>query len=198
MGSVAVLDDPKAVAAVLDPLRSRVLAALGEPGSASTVAAELGLARQKVNYHVRALEDLGLVRLVEERPRRGLVERVVQATARSYAISPDALGDMAPDPTDGDRLSARYLIALAGRMIREVGRLGRAADNADVSLSTLSIDTEVHFASPADRAAFADDLAAALTEVVARHHHPAAENGRWYRLIAAAHPHPDQTREGPQ
>ena len=197
MSDVAVLDDPIAAAAVLDPLRSKVLAALLEPGSASSVAAALGLARQKVNYHVRALESLGLVRLVEERPRRGLRERIVQATARTYAISPDALGEMAPEPEADDHLSARYQIALASRLIREVGRLSRAAEEVEVTLPTLSIDTEVHFASPADRSAFADDLADAITDVVARHHRPAVESGRRYRVIAACHPHPDQVDRGP-
>ena len=191
MLDVDVLDDAASAAAVLDPLRSRVLAALAQPGSASTVAAALDLPRQKVNYHVRALEELGLVQLVELRPRRGLTERVVVASARSYAVSPSALGAVAPHTDRVDKLSTRYLIALAARMIREVGGLARRAEAAGKPLATLSIDTEVRFASPDARAAFADDLAAAVTALAAEHHDESAPDGRWHRLVVAVHQRPE-------
>ncbi|MEM8746514.1 MAG: helix-turn-helix domain-containing protein, partial [Actinomycetota bacterium] len=80
MGEIAVIDDVDTARAALDPFRSRILAALTRPGSASTVAEELGEPRQKVNHHVRALADAGLIELVAERPRRGLTERVFQAS----------------------------------------------------------------------------------------------------------------------
>ncbi|MEL7155773.1 MAG: helix-turn-helix domain-containing protein, partial [Actinomycetota bacterium] len=57
MQDVEVIEEPSVAAAVLDPLRAEVLAALAEPGSASTVAEALGQPRQKINYHVRALEQ---------------------------------------------------------------------------------------------------------------------------------------------
>jgi DNA-binding transcriptional ArsR family regulator len=84
---LGVIDDPTVAAAALGPIRARVLFTLRSPGSATTVAAAIGETRQKVNYHLRALEQLGLVRLVEDRPRRGLTERVVVASARSYVLS---------------------------------------------------------------------------------------------------------------
>ena len=70
MLEVTVIEDPAAAEVSLDPIRSRLLAELVQPGSASTLAAKVGLARQKVNYHLRALERHGLVELVEER-RKG-------------------------------------------------------------------------------------------------------------------------------
>jgi DNA-binding transcriptional ArsR family regulator len=187
---LAVIDDPAAAAAVLDPLRARVLGLLTEPGSATTVAATLGLPRQQVNYHVRALEAQGLVRLVEERPRRGVVERVVQAVARGFVVSPDVLGPLAADPDRTDRLSAGYLVALAARLVREVASLTVASARAGQSLATLAIDTEIRFASPADRAAFSRDLADAVAALASRYHDEAAPRGRWHRLVVAAHPRP--------
>ncbi|MCP4223691.1 MAG: helix-turn-helix transcriptional regulator, partial [Actinomycetia bacterium] len=117
MQELQVIDETQVALALLDPVRARALAALAEPGSASTVAAALGERRQKVNYHLRVLEEHGLVNLVEERPRRGLTERVVVASARSYVLSPVLLGDRAADPARTDRLSTRYLIAVAARMV---------------------------------------------------------------------------------
>src|SRR3954447_22912445 len=124
MLDVAVIEDPAVAAVSLDPVRARLLAELAEPASASMLAERVGLARQKVNYHLRELERHGLVELVEERRRGNMTERVMRATAASYVISPGALGALAPDPARApDRLSARWLIALAARTVREVGAL---------------------------------------------------------------------------
>lgn len=185
-----VLDDPAAALAILDPVRARVLAALVEPGSATTVAAAIGEPRQKVNYHVRTLEGLGLVEFVEDRPRRGLTERIVQASARSYVMSPGVLGDMAPDPSRTSRLSSRYLVAVAARMVREVAQLARGAERTGKPLATLTIDTEIRFATAADRAAFAEQLSRTVTDLAARYHDESAPGGRWHRLVVAAHPRP--------
>jgi DNA-binding transcriptional ArsR family regulator len=195
---VDVIDDPAAAVVALDPVRARLLAELGEPGSASTLARKVGLTRQKVNYHLRALEAHGLVELVEERPRRGLTERVLVATAASYVVSPAAMGEAAVDPGRAtDRLSARYLIALAARLVREVGSLARRADASKRRLATLAIDTEIRFGSATERAAFTDDLTSAVHALVSRYHDESTPGGRWHRLVVAAHPRPHiPTKEG--
>ena len=194
---VEVVEEPEAAAALLDPARAAILASLVEPGSAADVAERIGEPRQKINYHLRMLERHGLVELVEEQPRRGLTARVVQASARSYVVSPDALGDSAVDPDRTDRLSTRYLIALACRMVREVAELARGAEAAGRPLATLSIDTEIRFASVSDRAAFTDDLAEAVRSLAARYHDETAEDGRWHRLVVAAHPRPTKKGKKP-
>lgn len=191
MHDVEVIEDPAAAASALDPMRSRLLAELAEPASAASLAGRVGISRQKVNYHLRALEAHGLVALTEERRRGGITERVLQATAATYVISPAALAEAAVDPDQAaDRFSARYLVALAGRLVREVGGLARTADAAGTRLPTLSIDTEIRFRSAEDRAAFADDLTAAVLELAARYHH---DDGRPHRLVVAAHPSPKET-----
>ena len=191
MLDVEVIDDPAAAVVALDPVRARLLAALTEPGSAATLAARVGLPRQKVNYHLRTLEAHGLVRVAEERRWGGLTERVLVATAASYVVSPGALGEAASDPRRArDRLSARYLVALAARIVREVGDLARRADEAGKTLPTLALDTEVRFRSAAERTAFTEDLAAAVTGLVARYHDASAPGGRSHRVVVAAHPLP--------
>jgi len=190
---VDVIDDPAAASVALDPVRARLLHELAEPASATTVGQRVGLARQKVNYHLRLLESHGLVREAERRRHGGLTERLLVATARSFVVSPAALGASACDPARArDRLSARYLVALAARLISEVGALAR--DDEAARLSTLAVDTEIAFASPAARAAFAADLAAAVTDLAAKYHDP---DGRPHRLVVAAHPVPQPTEEEP-
>src|SRR6266545_4416465 len=124
MLDVTVIESAAAAAASLDPVRSRLLAELATPGSATTLALKVGLPRQQVNYHLRTLERHGLVELVEERRRGNMTERILRATAASYVISPNALAAVAPDPSRSpDRLSARWLLAVASRLVRDVGTL---------------------------------------------------------------------------
>lgn len=175
-----------------------MLAELATPGSAAALAARVGLPRQKVNYHLRTLEAHGLVSVAEERTWGGLTERVLAASAASYVISPGALGPLAVDPArENDRLSASYMVAVAARVVREVGDLWRRARESKLRLATLSIDTELCFAAPSARAAFSRDLARAVTELAARYHDPSAPGARRHRLVVLAHPSPEGASSAP-
>lgn len=189
---VEVIDDPAVAALALEPGRSRLLAALAElaePASAAVLAQRLGVPRQKINYHLRALQARGLVREVGTRRWGGITERQVVATARSYLVCPTALGPLAADPgRAADRLSASYLLALAARVVREVGALMRAALRSRQRLATLSIDTEIAFRSAEQRAEFSRELAAGVAALAARYHAPEASGSRLHRLVVVAHP----------
>ncbi len=194
MVEVEVIGDPATATVALDPVRSRILSELSEPASAATLATRLGIARQKVNYHLRALEAHRLVRVAEKRQWGGLTERLLVATAASYVVSPSALGPVATDPARStDRLSASYLIALAARIVREVSDLLRRSREIGKRLPTLSLDTEIRFRSAADRAAFSNDLAEAVTKLVSRYHDASAPGGRAHRLVVVAHPLPQES-----
>jgi DNA-binding transcriptional ArsR family regulator len=193
MLAVDVIENPATAAVALDPVRNRLLAELAEPGSAASLAGRLGLARQKVNYHLRALEAHKLVRAAGKRRWGGLTERLLVASAASYVVSPSALGRIAADPRrTADRLSASYLIALGARIVREVGALWRRASRNNKHLASLAVDTEIRFRSPAERAAFTHDLTQAITSLVARYHDDAAPDGRLHRLVLVAYPSPEQ------
>ncbi|MEU7905409.1 helix-turn-helix domain-containing protein [Actinoplanes sp. NPDC049118] len=189
MESIAVIEDPAAAAVSLDPIRSRLLAELAVPGSATMLAAKVGLPRQKVNYHLRTLEQHGMIELVEERRKGNVTERMMRATAASYVISPATMAAVAPDPSrDPDRLSARWLLAVAARLVRDVGELLTGAGKARQRVATFAIDGEIRFAGAADRAAFAEELTVAVTRLVSRYHDEDAPGGRRHRLIVAVHP----------
>jgi hypothetical protein len=197
MHDVEVIDDPAAATVALEPVRSRLLAELTEPASAAALAARTGIARQKVNYHLRTLEAHGLVRVADTRQWGGLTERLLVASAASYVVSPSALGPAASDLSPGrghgrdvDRLSASYVIALAARLVREVGDLLRRSREVGKRLPSLAIDTEIRFRSAADRAAFTQELTQAVTTLAARYHDDSSPGGRAHRLVIVAHPLP--------
>jgi hypothetical protein len=167
------------------------LAELAEPASAATLAARLKIPRQKINYHLRTLEEHQLVRVAEKRRWGGLTERLLVATATSYLVSPAAMGRVAADPERAaDRLSASYLIALAARIVREVSALVRKGEELNKRVPTLSIDTEVRFRSPEERAAFTRELTESITQLVAKYHDGEAPGGRPHRVVLVAHPVP--------
>lgn len=191
MLELEVIDRPEAAALTLDPIKSRILAELRAPGSAASLASRVGLTRQKVNYHLRLLEEQRLVEPVEERLWGGLKERRMVATAESYVVSPAVLGPIATDPArTRDRLSASYLIAIAARIVREVGALWRRAREQDKRLATLSLDLVVNFKSPAERARFTSELTCAITSLAERYHDEGAPGARPHRLIVASYPAP--------
>jgi DNA-binding transcriptional ArsR family regulator len=194
--AVEVLSDASRVAAALSPPRRRILALLAaEPDSAAGLARRLGLPRQRVNYHLRELERAGLVELVDQRRRRGLTERRLRATARAFVVDPALLGPPGVEP-DGlrDRFSSAYAVAAAAGVVRDVAILRERADAAGQRLATLTLETEIALASPRDLRSFADDLQAAVADLVARYHRP---GGRRHRVVATSHPIITRTEEEP-
>jgi DNA-binding transcriptional ArsR family regulator len=193
---ITVIDDPAAAEASLQPVRAQLLAELARhEGSASTLAAKTGLTRQKANYHLRALEEHGLVELVGERRKGNCTERVLRATAASFVISPRVLSAVAPDPAHSpDQRSARWLLALASRLVHEVGELIQRSADAGKPVATLGIDSEIRFASAKDRAAFATELTEAVNGLVAKYH---STQGREHRFVVALHPSLTRNEENP-
>jgi DNA-binding transcriptional ArsR family regulator len=187
--ALEVIEDADRATSVLDPMRRHLLDELATPDSAAGLARRLGLARQVVTYHVRQLEAEGLVSFVAERRKRNCVERIVQASARSYVISPAALGPLGADPERvEDQFSSTYQIAVASKLIRDVATLRRRADASGKHLATLTAQADVRFASPADQHAFAAELTECLGRLAAKYHQPNATHGRAFSFVIAGHP----------
>jgi hypothetical protein len=72
--------------------------------------------------------------------------------------------------------------------VRDVGALVTGAAKARKRVATFAIDGEVRFASAADRAAFAEELAGAVTALVSKYHDEKAVRGRLHRVVVAVHP----------
>lgn len=197
--ALRLVEEPDRLRAALTPIRRRLLALLRDPASATELAARLDLPRQRVNYHVRALETAGLVRLVEERRRRGCTERVLQATADAFVVDPDV---MAPPRRTGrasvrarDRFAADHLVATAAQTVRDVSRMQQAAAAQDTRLLVFTVEAEVRFAEPADVHRFADAVAQAVATAAEPFAAPAGQ-GRPYRVVLGAHPAPAPTTTG--
>lgn len=201
--SVGLLRLPTQAAVLLHhPLRLKILAALLDPDSAAGVARRMKLPRQTVNYHVRELARARLLSRAGRRRRRQLYEQCYVATARGYALSPELLGKLAADPSQvADAFSAAYLIGLTCKMQSELGRVSDLATIAGKRLATLSINTELRFTSPEQRAKFTEELQSALVNVVGRFSSPfrsadgSDAEGRPFRLVLGCYPIPPQEKK---
>lgn len=176
-------------ATLLHSVRGELIQHLAEPDTAAGLARKLGTSRQRVRYHLRELERAGLIECVAERRNGNCVERLVRATARSFAISSEALGTLGHTPEGAaDRFSAAYLMGSASRAVRDVAELDARARDEGKRLATMTWEAEIRFASPEARTVFADELANVLAQLAARYHDDTAPNDRTYRLTAIAHP----------
>lgn len=179
-----LIDDAARALMVLSPVKRRLLEALREPASASSLAKRLNMPRQQLGYHLRALEAAGLIRLVEERKQRGFVERVLVAVADGFVLDPALLGGTRVAAQD--RHAAAHLVAAAGTVVREVTRMQGAAEAAGQRLLTLTIEADVGFEKPQDFETFAAALGEAVACVAARYQ-PGPDK-RGYHLMLGAHP----------
>jgi DNA-binding transcriptional ArsR family regulator len=193
--NLQIVRQPAQAQVLLHPERRRLIEALAAgPDSASGLARRLGESRQRLNYHLRLLEEAGQVELAEERWKGSKPERVMRLVARQYVLDPAAIGSLAADPDEeGDRFSATYLVALASRTLRELAELLERARGKRARLATASVNTSVRVRSPAAFNKFQGDLARAVAQVVAKHHDEQGE-GRWFRVIAGAYPGPRPPR----
>jgi DNA-binding transcriptional ArsR family regulator len=192
--SMALLETADAVRLALSPIRQQLLARLNRPASATMLAGELNMGRQRLNYHLRALEAAGLLALVEERQKRGCVERVLVARARAFVVDPEVMtagaeaNRRATRASRQDRFAAAHLIAAASAIVRNVTRMqGKAADRGQ-RLLTFTLETDVAFATPADFERFTSQLADQVARTVARFNQP--DGGRRYRIVIGSHPTP--------
>lgn len=181
-----LIEDVERARQALTPLRLRMLALLREPGSAATLAVALELPRQKVGYHLHALEKAGLVISAGERKRRGFIERLFVASAGAFVVDPAIFGVPPADAEKQDRFAAGHLVARSAETVREVTRMQAAAAAEGTRLLTFTIEADVGFAAPQDIEVFAERLTAMVAEL-AGEFAPQGE-GRRYRLLIGGHP----------
>jgi DNA-binding transcriptional ArsR family regulator len=181
--ALQIVQSPEKAAVLLQSGRLELIERLAEPDSAAGLARRMGIPRQKVNYHLRELEREGFVELFEERRKGNCIERVVRATAREFLIASPVGKTVA-----ADRFSAAYLVSTAARVIRDLAAICLRAAKARKRVATLTLETEIRFASAESRAAFAQELTGAVAHLAAKYHDERAEGGRRFRLLAASYP----------
>ena len=195
---LATVSDPRQAGLLLHPLRARLLSLAREPVSSSDLARRLDLPRQRVHYHVRALEAAGFLKPAGRQRKRNMIEQRYVATARAFVLSPEVLGPVGADWRDiGDPASAEYLLALTEQVRGDLVRVQEEGE----AVSTVSLKSQFRFESQGQRAEFSRAVREAIVGVIARHTNPnRLDNGRPgrgqpFRLVLACYPAPSEPGE---
>jgi DNA-binding transcriptional ArsR family regulator len=135
---VTNITDPRWLRAISHPIRIRLLAMLEEePASPVVLANKLDQPLGTIAYHVRTLYDLGLLKLVSTRQRRGATEHYYQTTGHPHATSEtwEAL-----DSVSKQRLLTATLARANDYATRSAAAGGFDAKDSHVSVSPLKLD----------------------------------------------------------
>lgn len=183
---VRTIRDAEGLQALCHPTRVEMLEVLREPASAAAVARRIGQPRQRVNYHLKSLEEAGLVEAVDSRRKGNFVETLYRSVARSFLVAPEVAW------RDGRRLDAmraqhslETLVALGERLQQDaVELLDRAAFDGE-EIPSAVVSAETRFDSAEDRAAFMREYLEATRRLLDQY---GSREGAAYRVVLAVHP----------
>ena len=185
--------DSDRLSALANPMRVQILESLREPASAATIARAIGQPRQKVNYHLKELESVGLIEPVGERRVGNFVESLYRSVARTFLVSPEVAwaGDQRTEAL-GRQHSLQTLVLLGERLQRDAALLLDRAAFGGEEIASASVVAEAHFANETDREAFLGEYLRMTTELLQRY---GTRTGEGYRIALAAYP---ETEGGPE
>lgn len=186
------LETPEQALALLNPIRADILRLLAEPASASEVGRQMGEAPQKINYHLKSLEKVGLVNRSGTRQVKNLIEVLYRAVAKTYVI-PDSFGwseELKNRMTDQGAL--RQLLNVSERLRQDALKLMEASD-AQEEVPSAVVETDLALPDEETRQAFLRDYAEAVRAVVKRYQAKgAADSDGAFRAVLAVYPRVEQ------
>lgn len=87
MKEILVVDDLAMLKALSNSYRIRIIDAFeGKPATAKQISMKLGEPHSKVNYHIKALAKVGIIDLVEEVPKYGVIEKYYMPVAKTFVL----------------------------------------------------------------------------------------------------------------
>lgn len=185
-----LVETPEQATALLNPLRGEILANLLQPASAAEVARKINETPQRVNYHLKALERVGLARRVGTRQVRNLVEVLYQALARTFVLSESLGWSQETVQRMKDQGSLSHLITMSERIKKDALLLMERSDQ-DEAIPSATLDTSVQLDSEETRNAFIQEYVSAVKQLVAKYQSDEAPEEA-YNVILAVYPKANQ------
>lgn len=184
--AVYSIQNPEALQALSHPTRIAMLEALHEPRSAAAVGRELGQTRQRMNYHLKALEQAGLVERMGTRQNGNFVETLFRATARAFVVSPQVAWS---GPRRIEALRSQHalgsLVGIGEQLQRDAAVLLDRAAYENEQIASAAVSAEVSFASDAERSDFMREYLEVTKDLLDRY---GAKGDKPYRVVLAIHP----------
>ena len=83
-----IIEDLETLKVLSDPLRMQIIELMGDqPRTVKQIAKQLEMTPNKLYYHIKLLDDHGLIRVVETRLVSGIVEKHYQTTAKEITVA---------------------------------------------------------------------------------------------------------------
>ena len=174
-----------AAAAMLHPLRARILAYVAEAGSASAkeIAERLAEPKSSVGEQLRRLSEEGLLELVETKPRRGAFERYYMRTERSLEISREEAASLPAEAAREIAISlVRVFMVNAKRAFASSGAWRPAQSDSVWNSTTVQADPQ----GMEELAAVHQRAAAEVERTRARIHARIKETGAETAVVASS------------
>jgi DNA-binding transcriptional ArsR family regulator len=100
---IHVLDNPETIRVIADPVRLRLLELLRQqPRTVTELAELLDVPRTRLYYHVRLLEEHGLITVDDTRIVSGITEKRYRVTAYRFSVAKSLLGATGSDTSPLD------------------------------------------------------------------------------------------------
>jgi DNA-binding transcriptional ArsR family regulator len=189
---IRIIDDLETLQVAADPLRLRVLALLRRaPRTVKEIAADLDIAATKLYYHMKLLEERGLIRVAGVRQGAGPAEKEYGVTA--YRLSVDRALLSSGGPAGADALDT-FLSVVLDHAGSEIARGVRAGlidpDRRDLAAGGLVLGRLWLRLTPPEAEAFQARLKT-LEQEFAALHPPGADDGddvQLYEMLLGLYP----------
>lgn len=187
MENIFLIQSPQQAKAIFKPIRLEILQLLNQPHTCTELAEVLNTSPQKIYYHIKILQDSGLVKKVREERVRGIMEGYYQASAASYMLSPGMVEKLGGAEMAKQQLSLANLLNLIQQMQAEITVLSQSKEE----IPSIGLSAQISLNSPADRSAFHAELQECIQKLAekygARQESPPHPKDV-YRLILACYP----------
>lgn len=85
MKEVHILNSPEEVNIISDPIRLKIILTLGtSPKTAQDLSDALGVSRSKIHYHLKILEQNGMIEVVDTELINGITQKYFLPVARAF------------------------------------------------------------------------------------------------------------------
>jgi DNA-binding transcriptional ArsR family regulator len=199
MQDVCYIEDLDQAMTLLKPQRLDILRRLDEPRTCPELADFFDESAQKIYYHVKALENAGLVQKVEERRVRGAVEGYYCAVARSYWLAPKLIGQIGSARQSRDQASLRVLLGLAEEVIEDTGKLG-SASTLGSEVPSLSLSAHIYLPDAQRRGDFLREVQTTFQQLAQKYGLPEDDiivtDDQGFRLVLMCYPKLDSPPAG--
>ena len=187
MQDVFYIEEIEQATALLKPMRVEILRRLDEPRTCPQLAGFFGESAQKIYYHIKALEQVGLVEKTDERRVRGAVEGHYQAAAKSYWLAPSLVGQIGGEQVAENQSNLRLLLSMTEDVQADLGKLGRLVD---IEIPSLGLSAQIELTDAATRSAFMKDVQNAFQGLAEKYGAATdvASDTEMYRLALMVYP----------